>query len=183
MVTRAKTNKERRAEPARRSSRFKSPRPQLGSFTKECGGWNCTNQNPLKTLWSSGGRCRFSGASPVTSALGTRCGRDPAADTINPNTAPRGRSSKADISTLQKSGHFYFALTGSRPITCLPLLPITASETSEAGGGRCWLRPLTPAAVPPILWAARDWDGPSSTGKHGPHIRRSARGVRPRAAP
>lgn len=145
MVSRTKSNKERRAKAARRSSRSLCPRPPLRGFTKECGSLNCKNRNPLRTSRSPGGRCRFSGASPVASALGIRCGRDPAADTINPNTAPRGRSSKEDISTLRTSGHFYFALTGGFP----------------AGKPAGWGRPARPGAPARSPGVRRRRSGPA----------------------
>jgi hypothetical protein len=54
----------------------------------------------------------FFGASPVVaSALDLRVGRDPFADHIQTNRHFFSARPKPDISTLQRIGHFYFALT------------------------------------------------------------------------
>ena len=53
------------------------------------------------------------GASPVASALGMEHRRDPALHNHYPTTASRAPRPKPDISTWQRIGHFYLALTPS----------------------------------------------------------------------
>jgi hypothetical protein len=53
----------------------------------------------------------FFGASPVASALDLRPERDSPADRFHLNTLPPHILPKPDISTWQKLGHFYLALT------------------------------------------------------------------------
>ena len=57
------------------SSHFNSPRPPLRGSTKECSIQEKPSEGPAFR-----GLCRFSGASPVASALGIRSRRDPVAD-------------------------------------------------------------------------------------------------------
>jgi hypothetical protein len=54
----------------------------------------------------------FFGASSVASALDLRGGRDPAADREQSITAFLADRPKEELSTLQRRGTFYFALTG-----------------------------------------------------------------------
>ena len=110
---------ERRAKPARRSSRFLCPRPPLRGSTKKMSlpenpkDQTPKNQNPLRDdllrgFWVS---ADFFGASPVASALDLRTGRDPDADPRHSNMAFFSLPSKQELSTLHKIGTFYFALT------------------------------------------------------------------------
>ena len=74
---------------------------------------NPKNQNPLRKVLTRGFRISadFFGASPVASALDLRLGRDPDTDRIYVITPSCLPPSKQDLSTLQRIGHFYFALT------------------------------------------------------------------------
>ena len=116
-MSQAKACKERRAKSARRSSRPLCPRPLLRDSTKEISlSQPPKNQNPLRDtlprgLWAL---ADFFGASPVASALDFRVGRDPNTDHIKPITKCRPAPLKPDLSTLQRTGHFYFALTVGR---------------------------------------------------------------------
>jgi hypothetical protein len=111
----AKANKERRANTARRSLAFYSPRPQLlGGITKESmilflkpkpsdGDFVAATRGSVADA--------FFGASPVVaSALGSRSGATPRGR-IHPKPSPSALRRKEDISTLLGIGHFYFALT------------------------------------------------------------------------
>jgi hypothetical protein len=100
-------NWERRATPARRTSRLISPRPPLGSFTKECR----QKKTPLPAVASTEGNRRFFGANSVASALDHCFGRDPVAADKQPNTPSSAAAAKEDISIWQPIGHFYLALT------------------------------------------------------------------------
>ncbi len=51
------------------------------------------------------------GASPVASALGLESRRDPALDSHHSTTASAATRPQPDISTWQRIGHFYLALT------------------------------------------------------------------------
>jgi hypothetical protein len=88
------------------SSRFLYPRPPLGDFTKVDA---IQKQNPPTSV--GGLAAVYFGASPVASALDPRLGRDPATDRFHTNMSSSSVSSKPDISTLRRIGHFYFALT------------------------------------------------------------------------
>jgi len=110
---RTKTQKERRAKPARRSLAFNSPRPQLlGGFTKES---LASKPKPSDGDFVAAIRGSiadaFFGASPVVaSALGIRLGATPRGPfQCKPSSSALPR--KEDISTLLGIGHFYFALT------------------------------------------------------------------------
>ena len=91
------------------SSRFSYPRPPLGDFTKVDA---IQKQSPPTSV--GGPAAVYFGASPVASALDPRLGRDPSADRFHTNTPSSSVWSKPDISTLQRIGHFYFALTGQK---------------------------------------------------------------------
>ncbi len=88
------------------SSRCIYPRPPLRDFTKIDG---LQKQNPPTEV--GGFAAVYFGASPVASALDLRLGRDPSADPFHSNRPSSSAWSKPDISTLQRIGHFYFALT------------------------------------------------------------------------
>jgi hypothetical protein len=76
------------------------------------------NQNPqngphrARFDWGLGADCF--GASPVASALDLPQERDSPKNRIQTNMRFLQASSKPDISTLQRIGHFYFALTRSQ---------------------------------------------------------------------
>ena len=91
------------------SSHSPYPRPPLGDFTKIDA---IQKQNPPTSV--GGPAAVYFGASPVASALDPRLGRDPSADRFHANMPSSSAGSKQDISTLQRIGHFYFALTGVR---------------------------------------------------------------------
>jgi hypothetical protein len=110
---RNKKQKERRAQPARRSLAFNSPRPQLlGGSTKESRGSTPKPAEGDSVASLSGSVAdAFFGASPVVaSALGIRSGATPRGR-IHSKPTPSALLHKADISTLLGIGHFYFALT------------------------------------------------------------------------
>jgi hypothetical protein len=105
---------ERRAKPARRSSRFMYPKTaarrlhQSRSVQK--------NQNPqnghlmARFDWGFGAICF--GASPVAAVFGSAPGSATSPEhRIHSNPTPPAAPSKQDISTLLGIGHFYFALT------------------------------------------------------------------------
>jgi hypothetical protein len=100
------------------SPRFLSPRPPLRDFTIEIGKLKVKVQtihakpSASDSFAGRGWSADFSGASPVASALGIRLGATPCG-LIHPNIHSPLCSSKQDISTLQRIGHFYFALTGN----------------------------------------------------------------------
>ena len=126
---------ERRANGARRSSRCRSPRPQLRDFTKaipatnarpaeaEAGprpparqGGAAESTNTKPSDGNARGSCRSAacfGASPVASASGSQDRRDPAPDSHHSTTAPPAGRPQPDISAWQRIGHFYLALTDS----------------------------------------------------------------------
>ena len=126
---------ERRANGARRSSRCRSPRPQLRDFTKaipatnarpaeaEAGprpparqGGAAESTNTKPSDGNARGSCRSAacfGASPVASASGSQDRRDPAPDSHHSTTAPPAGRPQPDISAWQRIGHFYLALTMS----------------------------------------------------------------------
>ena len=91
------------------SSRFLYPRLPLGDFTKVDA---IQKQNPPTSV--GGFAAVYFGASPVASALDLRLGRDPSADRFHTNMPSSSVWSKPDISTLQRIGHFYLALTSYR---------------------------------------------------------------------
>jgi len=101
-------------QPRPASSRLMDSRPPLRDFTKAV---LAQKQNPRNGLLSCQGPVDRGfaavcfGASPVASALNPREERDPPADRSYLNTHLSLLLSKQDISTLQRIGHFYFALT------------------------------------------------------------------------
>ena len=127
---------ERRANGARRSSRCRSPRPQLRDFTKaipatnarpaeaEAGprpparqGGAAESTNTKPSDGNARGSCRSAaclGASPVASASGSQDRRDPAPDSHHSTTAPPAGRPQPDISAWQRIGHFYLALTAEQ---------------------------------------------------------------------
>src|ERR1039458_9596206 len=111
---RGKRQMERRAKPARRSSRFMYPKTaarglhQSRSVRK--------NQNPqnghlmARFDWGIGAVCF--GASPVAAVFGSAPGSATSPKhRFHFKPAPQNPPSKQDISTLRAIGHFYFALT------------------------------------------------------------------------
>ena len=107
---------ERRAKPARRSSRFMYPKTAARRLHQS----RCDpkNQNPqngqlmARFDWGLGAICF--GASPVAAVFGSAPGSATSPEhRIHSNPNPRICPSKQDISTLLGIGHFYFALTHS----------------------------------------------------------------------
>jgi len=75
---------------------------------------NPKTKNPLRRIllkgfWPS---ADFFGASSVASALDLRRGRDPVTDRSQSSMGVTPDPSKPELSTLQKTGTFYFAATG-----------------------------------------------------------------------
>ena len=151
---RTQRQEERRAKPARRSSRFlypktAAPRLHQSRFPRK-------NQNPqnghhrARFDWGFGAACF--GASPVAAVFGSAPGSaTPPERQIYSNPTLPTRPSKQDISTLLGIGHFYFALTGE----FLGPAPSTGSSCQE--------RTFPPPAFPsssttmtkcPFLWPA-----------------------------
>ena len=107
---------ERRANGARRSSRWPSPRPPLQSFTKAI---SVTKTKPSdREARGSSASADCLGASSIASALGIKSRRDPALNANHSTIASAATCPKADISTWQRIGHFYLALTVSRGRFC-----------------------------------------------------------------
>jgi hypothetical protein len=105
---------ERRAKPARRSSRLMDPKTAARRLHQS----RCAhqNQNPqnghlmARFDWGFGAICF--GASPVAAVFGSAPGSaTPPEHRIYSNPNPPTGPSKQDISTLLGIGHFYFALT------------------------------------------------------------------------
>jgi hypothetical protein len=111
---RGQKQRERRAKPARRSSRFLYPKTAArGLHQSRCA---LKNQNPqnghlmARFDWGLGAVCF--GACPVAAAFGSAPGSaTPPEHRIHSNPASPTAQSKPDISTLLGIGHFYFALT------------------------------------------------------------------------
>ena len=106
---------ERRAKPARRSSRLMYPKtaaPRLHP-SRYCSYKNQSPQNRpdlARIDWGLGAICF--GASPVAAVFGSAPGSaTPPEHRIHSNPAAPASLSKQDISTLLGIGHFYFALT------------------------------------------------------------------------
>ncbi len=79
---------------------------------KQGGIGECSNTKPSDG--EARGSCRSAacfGANPVASASGSEHRRDPAPDGHHSTTASPATRSKPDISTWQRLGHFYLALT------------------------------------------------------------------------
>jgi hypothetical protein len=112
MGSERKSRLERRANCARRSSAFSSPRPQLRDFTIEWG--HFTSQVKIKT---PGGFVGHRGSVPILRSQPRRLGLGlplrarPRADSINLITEVWRDLPKPELSTLLGSGTFYFALT------------------------------------------------------------------------
>ena len=105
---------ERRAKPARRSSRFMYPKTAARGLHQSRSVHK--NQNPqngqlrARFDWGLGAVCF--GASPVAAVFGSAPGSaTPPEHRIHSNPTPPAAPSKQDISTLLGIGHFYFALT------------------------------------------------------------------------
>jgi len=105
---------ERRAKPARRSSRFMYPKtaaPRLHQSRSVPKNQNPQNGHLMARFdWGFGAICF--GASPVAAVFGSAPGNATSPKhRIHSNPAPPAAPSKPDISTLLGIGHFYFALT------------------------------------------------------------------------
>jgi hypothetical protein len=114
---RDKRQMERRAKPARRSSRWMYPKTAARRLHRSRRAQK--NQNPqngqhrARFDWGLGAVCR--GASPVAAVFGSAPGSaTPPEHRIHSNPTPPADPSKQDISTLLGIGHFYFALTKYR---------------------------------------------------------------------
>ena len=111
---RTKSQKERRAKAARRSSRFFYPKTAARELHQSRSIYK--NQNPqnghlmARFDWGLGAICF--GASPVAAVFGSAPGSATSPEhRIHFNPTPPATLSKQDISTLLGIGHFYFALT------------------------------------------------------------------------
>jgi hypothetical protein len=94
------------------TSRLIYPKPPLRDFTTAVGSENQNPQNghhKARFDWGLGAVC--CGASPVASALDLPQERDPPENRIQTTTPSPAVPSKPDISTWQRIGHFYLALT------------------------------------------------------------------------
>jgi len=105
---------ERRAKPARRSSRFLYPKtaaPRLHQSRSVHKNQNPQNgQHRARFDWGLGAVCF--GASPVAAVFGSAPGSaTPPEHRSHSNPNPPAALLKQDISTLLGIGHFYFALT------------------------------------------------------------------------
>src|SRR6266849_635631 len=105
---------ERRAKPARRSSRFMDPKTAARRLHQSTSAHK--NQNPqnghlmARFDWGFGAICF--GASPVAAVFGSAPGSaTPPEHRIHFNPSSQAALLKQDISTLLGIGHFYFALT------------------------------------------------------------------------
>lgn len=114
---RSQNQAERRAKPARRSSRCIYPKTAAQKLHQSRS--VLKNQNPqngqhwTRFDWGSGAVCF--GASPVAAVFGSAPGSaTPPEHRIHCKPAPPAPPFKQDISTLLGVGHFYFALTWSR---------------------------------------------------------------------
>src|SRR6266849_4871422 len=108
---------ERRAKPARRSSRFMDPKTAARGLHQSRSANK--NQNPqnghlmARFDWGFGAICF--GASPVAAVFGSAPGSaTPPEHRIHSNPSSQAALLKQDISTLLGIGHFYFALTCCR---------------------------------------------------------------------
>src|SRR5712671_5374370 len=109
---------ERRAKPARRSSRFINPKTAARRLHQSRSAHK--NQNPqnghlmARFDWGFGAICF--GASPVAAVFGSAPGSaTPPEHRIHSNPSSQAATLKQDISTLLGIGHFYFALTAHAP--------------------------------------------------------------------
>ena len=119
----AKNQKERRAKPARRSSRFIYPKTAARRLHQSRSVHK--NQNPqngqhrARFDWGFGAVCF--GASPVAAVFGSAPRSATSTEhRIHSKPTPRTGSSKQDISTLLGIGHFYFALTVRKRALLVP---------------------------------------------------------------
>jgi hypothetical protein len=111
------------------SSRCIYPRPPLRDSTKVAG---LQKQNPPTSV--GGSAAVYFGASPVASALDPRLGRDPSADPFHTNRPSSSARSKPDIPTLQRIGHFYFALTAPSAIRNTSTVTVRVAQLHRASG-------------------------------------------------
>ena len=117
---RGQRHRERRAKPARRSSRLIYPKTAARGLHQSR--FAHKNQNPqngqhrARFDWGFGAVCF--GASPVAAVFGSAPGSaTPPEHRSHSNPNPPAALLKQDISTLLGIGHFYFALTGTSRIT------------------------------------------------------------------
>ena len=157
---RSQNQAERRAKPARRSSRCIYPKTAAQKLHQSRS--VLKNQNPqngqhwTRFDWGSGAVCF--GASPVAAVFGSAPGSaTPPEHRIHCKPAPPAPPFKQDISTLLGVGHFYFALTWgnffglgratrdseTRRITCL-LLTYYREPEYVLGGGIIIGSPICP---------------------------------------
>src|SRR5664279_2775749 len=111
---RGQNQKERRAKPARRSSRLRYPKTAARGLHQSRSAYK--NQNPqngqlmARFDWGHGAACF--GASPVAAVFGSAPGSATSPEhRIHCKPASQVALLKQDISTLLGIGHFYFALT------------------------------------------------------------------------
>ena len=130
---------ERRAKPARRSSRFMYPKTAARRLHQSRSAMK--NQNPqnghlmARFDWGFGAICF--GASPVAAVFGSAPGSATSPKhRIHSNPAPPAASSKQDISTLLGIGHFYFALTMRAANACCKCC--AANSCCGAGSWLSW---------------------------------------------
>ena len=107
-----KSNSVGRAKTARPSSRLAYSKPPLGRFTKACMPQKAkpsegTPQGPV----DRGLAAAYFGANSVASALNLPQERDLPKNHSHSKAHPSDRTPKPDISTWQRLGHFYLALT------------------------------------------------------------------------
>lgn len=131
---------ERRAEPARRTSRLIYPKTAArGLHQSSPAGQNQNPQNGhllARFDWGFGAACF--GASPVAAVFGSAPGSATSPKhRIQFNPAPPGPLSKQDISTLLGIGHFYFALTREAGERALPGARVRRGDNTLKGICKC----------------------------------------------
>ena len=144
---RSQWKKDRRAKPARRSSRLRYPKTAAQRLHQSRSAHQ--NQNPqngqlmARFDWGSGAICF--GASPVAAVFGSAPGgATPPEHRIHFKPSFQAGPLKQDISTLLGIGHFYFALTRGRAserlrhseLAIYPMARKGLSPTGEVGGGQ-----------------------------------------------
>src|SRR5258708_29730753 len=119
---------ERRAKPARRSSRLRYPKTAAQRLHPSRSVHQ--NQNPqngqlmARFDWGYGAICF--GASPVAAVFGSAPGSaTPPEHRIHCKPSSKPAPLKQDISTLLGLGHFYFALTAPQAITVSSRTPMS----------------------------------------------------------
>jgi hypothetical protein len=121
--------KERRANTARRSSRFFYPKTAARKLHQTRLQKNQPPQNRhhwARFDWGVGAVCF--GASPVAAVFGSAPGSATSPEhRYHLNPTLQTQPLKADISIWQRSGHFYLALTSAR-LLCRPFGIVLATE-------------------------------------------------------